>query len=402
MKTIKPNNVSNYYDSIEIIVDKETSKRPIWQRVSAGVIAAYAALVFGAGNMTACGDDNPGNPDTIVNPDSGSGQSPLSAVDYNKLLPSSGTSWTSSDSPAPIGGQTPKADLSWSGSVPNTVDVTIDVTGDNATPSDTSDDWNTSFSKNNASLDTTVTEALDLLTANKGSELKDGEKVSVKFIATANVDGKDYSQSGNTSATYKADNKLKVVGCYVSSAHVGDGLTMDCTGKDPAGKSLTDGWKLTSDLTGASIFGIDAVAGLITKGALSDVDVGIHSYSVTCSNGTETSTPYSFSVPVDAHKSTILLKCSDGSSETLLLPETSVDSVAKKCGTGFNASLKPNSNSSPAYVLEVTPTCVEGAINGLSTDEKKAHNNYNQGKTVSDVYKNCSVTSAQASYTSGK
>lgn len=414
MKKIQPKN-DDYYVSISIeypqpeaSLDETVKADSFWSKV--GRSAAAASLIFTLGLNalnSGCGDSGNGNPDSgsdVYRPDSDvSPSNPLAPISSSSITPTDGKKVTSSDSPLTVGFKVPGKNPNYAGSDPSGIGAKVTASGDNATPSDTSDDWTTTItSKNGAKLDELVGGTLDLTTANNGSELKDGEKVKFGFEATAKgEDGKDYTQSATSTVSYEGTtNKLQVTGCYVTFSAAGGGFGAQCSCKDPNGKKVT--WNLTSDLTGAGISSIDDTTAIIAKGVLSDADVGIHSFSTTCNNGTETSAQYSFLVPVDAHRSTLTLKCSDGTNNTLLLPETSVDAVSKQCASGFNASLKPSNSSSQAYVLDVTSTCVEGAINGLAAAEKLAHKNYNQGKTVSDVYKSCTVNFAQTAYTSKK
>jgi hypothetical protein len=186
---------------------------------------------------------------------------------------------------------------------------------------------------------------------------------------------------------------VRVTGCYVDGSSVGAGLAISCHGESSAG-SIT-GWNLTGGPTGAIVLtdGTIARAGMLGVG-----DVGLHTYTVSCTDGTNTSDEYIFTVPVDEHASVLRLHCSGGSDNDLLLPETSVDAVASACGTGFNPDLKPAVEGGAHYILDVTPSCVQGAIDSLIAEEREAHTHYNNGTTVSDVYSGCTVDFAQVEY----
>jgi hypothetical protein len=193
-------------------------------------------------------------------------------------------------------------------------------------------------------------------------------------------------------------NPARVTGCNVSNSSVGAGLAIRCHGESSAG-TITE-WNLTGGPTGAIILNDSGEGAIARPGVLGASDVRNHTYNVTCSDGTNTSDVYTFTVPVDEHVSTIMLDCG-GDLHNLLQQETTVDTVASACaeGSGFNPVNKP-SDSLPihVYVVDLDEACVQGAIATLTPGERAAHRNYNNGTTVDDVYSSCTVTTAQAKY----
>ncbi|MFC1741889.1 hypothetical protein ACFL3V_05115 [Nanoarchaeota archaeon] len=432
MKTMIPNYVSSTAPSeLEKTVGQEApvvAKRPLWQRFAAGLAVAALYSTIALGGVTGCGGNggndplpDSGRPDVTM-PDSGpeadtlpEGDSdvdaepagnPLDPVDYTTLAPQDGATVTSADSPLAVSMTVPGVPAGYTGPVPSSVDVVITAEGDNGTPSNTADDWSETVADETASLESTVQGSLDLSTANDGGELKDGEKVKFTFNASAEVGGENYERSATSTVTYQKDSdKPSVVNCYVKKASAGAGLGIECEGNDPTGGNLMGNWSVSSSLAGAQIFDTDVTHAQIVKtgGVLSASDVGLHNYSVTCGNGTDTSDPYDFTVPVDLHQSTLTLQCSTatgGTNHILLLPETTIDAIATACVTGHNPANKPDNAGEQDYVGDAAASCVPGAVNSLIAAEKQAHTHYNEGKTVADVYAGCTVDFAQVRYES--
>jgi hypothetical protein len=234
--------------------------------------------------------------------------------------------------------------------------------------------------------------------AHSGAGLADGEKINLEVIITAmDAEGTAHEARGNAILTYEAGttNQQPIVDrCNVSSANLTSALQIMCQAHDPEGADLYGRWNLTTDFPGATI----SEEGLIWSSAGGPGDVGLHDFSITVSDGELTSASYNFRIPYDEHKPFVVLHCSSGSEQRLLLPETSVDAVATACGSGFNPALKPNTGADPAYTLDVDVACVQGAIAGLSAEERASHENYNNGTTVGDVYSSCTVDFAQVVY----
>ncbi|MFH1669750.1 MAG: hypothetical protein ABIA62_07525 [Candidatus Woesearchaeota archaeon] len=376
------------------------TKRPLWQKIAAGTVAAALyVLPVGCGNGKV---DNPGDPGPCVtncgDSDPVNGENPIKDFTFASIEPKDVSSaFGPSDSPLEVGLETPGVNPAYNGPAVSGVDVLVTATGDNGTVT-TSDDWTSTLIDQTAGLETYVSSTLNLATANNGGELKDGEKVTLDYIlSVADADGTEHTRNTSKVFEYEREqvvNPVRVLSCYVNQSSLGTGLAMQCNGESDNG-SITS-WGLTTDLSGVMM----GSSGAIFSGAMGASDVGLHTYTVTCTDGTDTSDDYVFTVPVDEHSSRLVLHCQEGNNETLKLPETSVDAVAQNCGVGFNPANKPDVATDPDYVLDVDHTCVQGAIDALPAAEKEAHTHYNAGTTVGDVYTTCTVDFAQASYLS--
>lgn len=325
----------------------------------------------------ACGNGNNGS------------DGPLEKPSKEYVQPADGSIVKGAELPAGIlevGVRTPGANPDYSGTPADNVYVVVEVNGDG---------WVKTVIDSTATLDSFVTGDLDTNTADNGEPIEDGEQLN--FHAEFTPQGSDDTtpEGLDWSVEYEGfdPNKPRVTGCYVRNCSVNASLSINCRGESNTGPIT--GWDLTGGPDGATIF---SNGNILTQNPLEASDVGLHTYTVTCTDGTETSNPYTFTVPVDEHDSLLVLHCQGGNNENLLLPETSVDVIAEQCGNGFNHSLKPNSSSDPDYILDVDEACVPGAINGLTSEEREAHNNYNDGTTVDSVYSNCTVDFAQVQY----
>jgi hypothetical protein len=208
-------------------------------------------------------------------------------------------------------------------------------------------------------------------------------------------DGRGGEARAERNVTIQGNQPPVVDRCNVTHSNLGGAVQISCMAHDPEGADLYGRWNLTTDFPGATI----AEEGGIWSSTGGPGDVGLHDFSVTVSDGELTSAPYNFRIPYDEHRSELVLHCSTGSNNRLLLPETSVDAVATSCGAGFNPTLKPRpSSADPDYTLDVDTSCVQGAITSLPAEERAAHELYNNATTVSDVYSSCTVDVAQVIY----
>jgi hypothetical protein len=195
----------------------------------------------------------------------------------------------------------------------------------------------------------------------------------------------------NVTVTGTPTDRAIVDGCYVSTSNLGIVLAINCSAHDPLGRDLMGQWHLTTDVPGAII----NLTGQIRTGrGMEASDVGLHTYVVSVLDSND----YSFTVPVDERESRLALNCSDGTNHDMLLPETSVDAVSEACFSGYNSSLKPTALGDPNYVGDVTPSCARTALQSVSTEERRAHENYNSGMTPEEVFTSCTVDFAQVSY----
>jgi len=235
---------------------------------------------------------------------------------------------------------------------------------------------------------------IDTATANGGSALpatSAGTAYTIELVVSDGKGGESKVQRGVTLVGLDP-NKAVVDYCNVSSSNVGVGISMDCHGHDPQGRSLVGQWHLlTNDPAGITLSPTGHLGGPV----MSQSNVGLHTYVVTVLDSPE----YSFTVPVDEHRSSLMLNCSGGTIHDLLLPETTVDTVSEACFTGYNAGLKPSANGQPNYIGDVDPTCAHNALQTVSITEQKAWKNYNDKETPFDVFSSCTVTNpAQVKY----
>jgi hypothetical protein len=241
--------------------------------------------------------------------------------------------------------------------------------------------------------------------AHSGAGLADGEKINLEVIITAtDAQGTARTARGNAILTYAAaTNPVRVNGCYVRNANVGNGLQIDCyatDSDDSTGASLVGNWDLTTAVSDATI----GMTGSIRTGrGMEAGDVANHEYTVTASNGTATSDPFIFEVPVDTHGSILRIGCSDATQD-MLLQEHSVDAVSLACGHGgFNEANKPNTGADGRYTIDVgDKNCIQDAINALDPAERDAHRFYNGSasgdNTPLNVLSGCDFIHAQTEY----
>jgi hypothetical protein len=370
------------YDSLEVKVAKAPVTRPsLWKRV-----AVYGALLLGLG-VAACG---PGpNPNDPINP------IPSGYSVSDNMSPADGSTVTGSD--LEVGLQTPAvpaacaADADCAAAASAGLDVSYDIVSDNATPGNASDDVVLGTdNQTGVPFDSYTSTTVDL------TGVPDGAGIEARVTVTGtDSEGTEHSVDGSADYVFDAGVTGPTANCDdVWSANIGNSLGINCTCSDPA-----DSFSLTGGPEGARIFND---GGIITTRLLEASDVGLHTYSVTCTAGGVTGPAYEFTVPVDTHRSTLVLTCAEGSNVPLLLPEISVDAVATACGHGlFDDSRKPASSADPEYIVDLDPACIDGAINALTADERAAHEHYNNGTTVSNVYTSCTVISpSQAEYIS--
>ncbi len=375
--------------------DAPVRKRPSFlKRVASGaLIALMAALPYVAG----CGPSNGNNGDAV---------NPLPAG-YNvssNITPSDGGSVGPDDSPLEVGVDTPaisgecSSDPECSAAAEAGMGVTITGTADNGTADTSDDDTQTIVSHTGVPFGSYTSGDLDLDSFHDGAGLSDGETVTLEATLVAtDSDGNPHETRGSVNVVYEEGsvNPVRVTGCYVNNSAVGAGLSIECEADAPNPVDIFGNWTLTGGPTGTTI----TESGLIRVArALEEGDVNNWTYTVTASDGTYTSNPFTFTIPVDRNRSRVILGCIDGSVHEMLLQESSVDAVATTCGAGFDEANKPDSTGAPDYILDVDPACVTGAIDSLPAAERDAHVHYNDGVLISDVYSTCTVDDAQVEY----
>ncbi len=345
----------------------------LWKKI--GLPLAFAAGLL---SYTGCSDDASNNNNNENNP--------VAAFDVNSVSPSDGDHI---NGPVDFHFVVPEVDPDYQGSV----DGSVTVTGDNGTPDDPSDDTTKEVFNDSVVSGQGVTVNVDPETV-LDRPAKDGETFTLDAIVSASDAPAPNSQELTINLTYDkpAQKSIRVKRCDVDGSFVGAALGITCYCESDNGP--VTGWNLDSDLDNAII----TASGAITRSELTQSDVGLHTYNVTCSNDSETSDVYSFTVPVDEHKSFVNLHCGDGTENALYLPETTVDAVASACGQGFDPNNKPNTSSDPNYILDVDPSCIPSVDANLNPDERKAQENYNNGTTINDVYNSCTVDFAQVRY----
>ena len=359
-------------------------KKPsVMQRIAAGALIALMAVIpYVAG----CSNGN-GNGDAI-NP------IPSSYSVSENITPANGSGVGPDDDPLEIGVDTPalaaecSADPDCAAEAASGLDVVIEATYDNGTPGNPGDDETVSVASHTGVPFGSYTSGdLDLSAAHGGAGLADGEGIAAHVALTfTDSKGESHTIEGRVNYTYEGGpTGPRVTGCNVAGSNVGTSLAIDCICSETA-----ESWGLTGGPDGVII----TPSGTIGTGIVLEAsDVGLHTYSVTCTAGGVTSVAYVFTVPVDEHESHLINNCYD-----LLLPETTVDAVASACGTGFNPLNKPDTNADPDYGLDLDHTCVLGAVAALSADERAAQENYNNGMTVPEAYSTCTVTHAEVLY----
>jgi len=314
-------------------------------------------------------------------------------IDVSSMTPADGTAYNVGDR-IPVGFDVPND------SDGDSLTGVIHVTGDSdAVAGPSAGDYTNSVDLGSLTPGARLTHDINTATAGpSGAALPtraDGTQTPYALeIIVSDGRGGESRLSRNVGLNGGSANPARVTGCYVVDSAVGAGLAINCRGESSAG-TIT-GWDLTGGPIGAIITGSGAIA---TMRGLDASDVDNHTYNVTCTDGTNTSDVYTFTVPVDEHISKINTRCSTGTRNSLRLPETSVDAVALACGySGFNPANKPSA-AGPVYTLDVDPSCVQGVISGLHPDEIASHENYNNGTTVSDVYSSCTVDNVNVEYT---
>jgi len=382
----------------------EPDEAPARRRMgAAGRIAAFAlAALLPLLAIAGC-DNGPGpNGDDPVAPISAS----YNPADH--FSPADGTVIGPDDDPvawsfdAPAATADCQADPDCSATIAGGIEsVDLVATADSGTPADGSDDDSHSvFSDTAVAYDSTVNGSIPFSTFHSGAGLEDGERVTLEATLVAlDAEGNEHTARGSVELLYEEGvvNPVRIPGCSVNGSSLGLSLLIQCEGEAPGGMAdLFGNWEVSGGPSGTAI----GDTGQIYASTMGPGDVGLHTYTVTVNDGTYTSDPFVFTVPVDEHKSTLNLHCSDSSEHNLLLPETSVDAVATACGSGFNPSLKPSTSSDADYILDVDEGCVEGAVSALTAAERDSHDNYNSGTTVDDVYSSCTVDFAQVVYES--
>jgi hypothetical protein len=392
METMQPEDVSLLEQRLADRI--EPWKPSLWQKLVAGVtgVALYAMTAFVPGCDGSNGNGNAINP---------------IPSDYNvaaNITPASGSGVGPDDDPLAVSLRTPQlspecqADAVCSAAATTDgADVEVTATYDNATPSDTSDDETVNVAtQNNAAWDTVVAGSVTMADAHGGAGLADGERITIDAVVTAtDTEGNAQTARGSATVTYEAaTNPVRVTGCNVVSSNVGVVLDIQCYADAPTPIDLLGNWRLTGGPASATIL----EDGLIrSSGVMTDGDVTNWIYTVTASDGTNTSAPYVFTVPVDTLESHLALHCTDGTNPDLLLPEVTVDAVAP-CNSGFNEVLKPANTGDPDYTLDIDPACAQTAISSRPADELEAHTHYNNGTTPSSVFSGCTVDFAQVTY----
>jgi hypothetical protein len=399
MKTEKPEKISLLEQALtedfNLTKEDDVQRRPysFMQRIAAGITmgALYLATALGGGAaLTACGPDGNGN---AINP------IPAGYSVVDNVTPANGSTFGASDNPLRVSVRTPQvsaecaADAECADAAAAGGTATVTATYDNATPGNPGDDETVTIMENeNVNFDQTVSRDIDFASAHGGAGLADGEKLTLEAtIVAVDSEGESHEVRGSVAYTFEGGaTGPRVTGCNVAHSNVGTSLAIDCTCSQTA-----ESWGLTGGPSGTIITSTGTIG---TGRGMAASDVGLHTYHVTCTAGGVVSPDYVLTIPVDEHESRLVLHCSSGTNNDLLLQETSVDAVASACGTGFNPALKPSTSSASDYVMDVNKDCVQGAIAALSADERAAHEHYNNGTTVPEVYSTCTVDFAQVRY----
>jgi hypothetical protein len=221
-----------------------------------------------------------------------------------------------------------------------------------------------------------VTATLDL------SGMADGEVVTVR--RETYLGGSGYSGSGRcveTEFTFGGPgDPVEVTSCVVLAAAAGVDLEIRCHGLAPGGmESLAGGWGIVGGPVGTEI-----ADGEVTDPdhEMAAGDVAWHDFSVTASDGINTSAPFDFSVPVDLHGAYLSYDVYVGQewyvviNYLALLPESAADEISLACAPGFDAANKPASAADAAYAVSVDGSCAQEAIEALPAAESAMLYNY--------------------------
>jgi len=224
-----------------------------------------------------------------------------------------------------------------------------------------------------------------------GNEVQDGD------VTSSDEDGDEQYDRGDSIGDSVGDAgdgdsvRAIIESCFVESLHIGVMHSVQCYASDPLGRTTDGQWIVASDIPGLVV---GSTGRLETQRPLDASDEGEHEYTVHVLD----SDGYTFTVPVDEHKSTLLIKCPDENEVELLFPERIVDYLAILCGQGFLVDDKPGTSADPDYILDVEQSCIPGIIESLSDARKEMLTHYEDATLLDEIYSRCTPETAKVKY----
>lgn len=305
--------------------------------------------------------------DTDVDTDS---DSPFySGIDKDSLWPENGMKWTPEDgNTIEPEFETPEGDY-------DDGEYSVEVEGDNGTPSDTSDDWSEELGNGTAGAEEIVTgDTLDLLIANTsssadGEPVKDGEKLKFKY----SIEKNGFSEEAESTITIDGEFGPKIAYCEVHTSETIGNTTLygECFAQDKDGNPISpDEWDISiTDLDNKEFAGVDDVLYFQTSDDLDEYDVSIHDVTVQARFG-EQWKEYEFPMSIDYAQSAIKI-ITDTAATKIMGNQEYIQNLAEQCFPAYDEDLIQttviDSNGTTPYIIEVNNSSAQEDVDTVLT-----------------------------------